>query len=251
MRELNEDKSLVLEGSNGSSGRRTQFGLSRLIFSVVGIWGGYRLFSWMAGFYLLRYFQSSPNDAVSSLLGLAYPATAIFVLVEMLIVIWVYRPLAYLFVTTQTKLSDSLWVKEVFVGTAAGLLIFLITLPFLKELDTRTFFLTIFPSSHPIGPRSLMYAVLLGLALPTAGEIVFRGIVLRTLQSYAGPTAAILASTLLFVSIWPLFGVAVSLLLGVGTSLLFTWRKSLITPIFADIVMTICGGSYVLWRIWS
>lgn len=246
-----DEKLPVLNEADGPPKEGGPFGLARLIFSVVGIWAGYRAFSWVAGFYLLRNFQSSPNSAVTTLLGLAYPATAIFVLAEMLIVIWIYRPLANLFDTSQVKASDILRVRDAFVGAGAGLLMFLVAMPFLKDLGTRTSFLAIFPPSHPLGPRTVAYAILLGLALPTAGEMVFRGIVLRTLQSYAGSPAAILMSTLLFVSVWPLFGVAVSLLLGISASLLYTWRKSLISPIFADIAMTICGGCYVLWRIYS
>lgn len=244
-------KSLVLNDADGPSGEGTRFGLARLIFSVVGIWGSYRAFSWVAAFYILRDFQSSANGTVTTLLGLAFPGTAIFVLGEMLVVIWIYRPLASLFDTPDLKPSAILAVREVSVGVGVGVLVFLVSLPFLKDLGTRTLFLTIFPASHPVGPRSVAYAVLLGLALPAAGEMVFRGIVLRTLQSYAGPTAAILASTLLFVSVWPLFGTTVSLLLGIATSLLYTWRKSLISPIFADVAVTICGGCYVLWKIYS
>ncbi len=240
---------MILNGS-GVSGESARFGLGKLIFSVVGTWGGYRAFSWVAGLYLLRTSQS-PSNTMATLLGLAYPATAIFVLAEMLIVIWIYRPLANLFDTPQAKAADIAPIREAFVGAGGGLLAFLASVPFLKDLGVRTFFLTIFPAGHPLGLRSLTYTVLFGFALPAAGEIVFRGIVLRTLRLYAGPTAAILASTLAFVSIWPLFGGAISLLLSLAASLLYTWRKSLITPIFADVVMTICGGSYVLWRIWS
>jgi len=246
-----EEKSLVLNEADGPSKEGDRFGLARLIFSIVGVWGGYRAFSWAAGLYLLRNFQSSPGSAVATVLGLAYPATAIFVLVEMLIVIWLYRPLASLFHIPRVKASDILRTREALVGTGAGLLVFLMAIPSLKDLDTRTSFLAIFPASHPLGLRSATYAILLGLALPVAGEIVFRGIVLRTLQPYAGPAAAILVSTLLFVSIWPLFGVVVSLSLGLAASLLYTWRRSLISPIFANVVVTICGGFYVLWRIWS
>lgn len=246
-----QEKSSVLNEADGPSKEGGRFGLARLIFSVVGILGGYRAFTWVAGLYLLRNFQSSPNSVVGTVLDLAYPTTAIFLLVEMLIVISIYRPWASLFDIPQVKATEILRTREAFVGAGAGLLVFLAAMPFLKDLSTRTLFLTIFPASHPLGPRSVTYVVLLGLALPAAGEIVFRGIVIRTLQSYAGAAAAILVSTLLFVSIWPLFGIAVRLLLGIAASLLYTWRKSLISPIFADIVATVCGGLYVLWRAWS
>lgn len=241
---------MIFGQADGESKER-QSALARLIFSVVGIWAAYRLFTWLAGLYLLRGSQSSANNFLERLLGFAYPATPVFLLVEMLIVIWIYRPLSGLFDISQDRAANTRPTKEVLLGTAAGLIVFVLATPFLKDLGTRTTFLAFFPASHPAGARSLTYAVLLGLALPTVGEIFFRGIVLRTLKTYAGPTAAILVSTLLFVSLWPLFSVMTTLFLSVAASLLYTWRKNLISPIFASIVMTICSGCYVLWRIWS
>lgn len=227
------------------------FGLTQLIFSLVGIFAGYRGFLWLAGFYLIRGLEASPNNSVALVTGLSYPAASVFVLLEMIVVIWTYRPVRGLFKTLQRPTEESRWTREALVGAGAGALAFLMATPFLKDLNTRVFLNTIVPSSQPIGLRSMMYVLLLGIALPTAGEMVFRGIVLRTLEGYASSFAAILASTLLFVFLWPLFGVPVVILLSVMASMLYEWRKSLVSPIVANIVMTLSGGLYVLWRIWS
>jgi membrane protease YdiL (CAAX protease family) len=245
------EKVLVLDELPPHLGVGGKFSLTRMIFSIVGIFCGYRAFSWVAGIYLLRSFDSGPNSASTVITGLAYPATTLFILFELLVVIWIYRPVRSLFNVFQGKTGENLFVADMLIGTGAGLLVFVAAIPFLKDLNTRTFFVTVFPSIHPLTLRTLAYAALFGLVLPVAGEIVFRGILLRTLQGYARFSAAILVSTLVFVAIWPLFGVAVSLLLGTTASLLYRWRKSLISSIFADIAVTVCGGLYVLWRIWS
>jgi membrane protease YdiL (CAAX protease family) len=211
------------------------------------MWVAGRLFSWAAGLYLVQSLKSSPSIFAGTIVNLAYPANSVFIFAEMLVVIWIYRPVRDLFDSSQEK-SVNLWTREAPLGIGAGVIAFLIAIPFLRDLNTRTFFFTIFSDTHVLALRSVMYAFLLGVALPLAGEMVFRGIMLRTLQMYAGATAAILASTLLFVSIWPLFNVAVSLILGITASLLYVWRKNLLSPIFADIVLTICGAFYVLWR---
>jgi membrane protease YdiL (CAAX protease family) len=242
-----KEPSGLIQRSDGELG----FNLTKLIFLLVSIFAGCRAFSWLAGFYLARSLRSSPNSAVGLVASLAYPATAIFILFEMIVVIWLYRPVANLFAVSQRPAEGSVWIREVLVGAGAGLLVFLLAIPFLKDLNTRVFVNTIIPTIHPIEIRSVVYAVLLGIALPALGEVVFRGIVLRTLQSYASPFAAILVSTLLFAYIWPLFGIVVSILLSAMASVLYTWRKSLVSPIFANIVMTLSGGIYVVWRIWS
>jgi membrane protease YdiL (CAAX protease family) len=227
--------------------KTNRFDLARLIFSVVGILGGCRLFSWGAGWYLAPSLGSSPNTFAGKIVSLAYPANSVFIFAEMLVVIWIYRPMKDIFDSPKEK-NVNLWTRDVPIGIGAGMIAFLIAIPFLGDLNTRTFFFTIFPDIHVLALRSVLYAFLLGVALPLAGEMVFRGIVLRTLQTYAGATAAILASTLLFVSLWPLFNVVVSLILGITASLLYVWRKNLLSPILADIVVTICAAFYVLWR---
>jgi membrane protease YdiL (CAAX protease family) len=227
--------------------KKNQFDLTRLIFSVVGIFAGCRLFSWAAGWYLAQSLGSSPNTFAGKIVSLAYPANSVFIFAEMLVVIWIYRPVKDILDLPQEK-SVNLWTRDVPIGIGAGIFAFLVAIPFLGDLNTRTFFFIIFPDIHVLTLHSVLYAFLLGVALPFAGEMVFRGIVLRTLQTHAGATAAILASTLLFVSLWPLFNVVVSLILGITASLLYVWRKSLLSPILADIVVTICGAFYVFWR---
>jgi membrane protease YdiL (CAAX protease family) len=229
---------------------RSEFGLTRLIFAMVGVFAGYRAFSWFSGFYLARTIHSNPNGVVASVANLPYPTRAIFVLVEMIVVIYLYRPVRDLFVISNLQSERDHWIREATVGAAIGILVFFLAIPFLQNLNTRMLINTVFPGNQPLSLRSIAYAFVLGVALPAAGEIVFRGIVLRTLHTYSSTLAAILLSTLLFVSIWPLFGIPVSLLVGVVASVLYSWRKSLVSPIFADVVFTLSGGIYMLYRIW-
>jgi len=229
---------------------RSEFGLTRLIFAMLGVFAGYYGFLWFSGFYLARTVHSNPNSIVTSVTNLAYPAKAIFVLVEMILVIYLYRPVRDLFVISDHQSDRDHWMREATVGAGIGIILFFLAIPFLQNLNTRMLINTVFPGNQPLSFRSIACALLLGIGLPAAGEIVFRGIVLRTLRTYSSTLAAILLSTLLFVSIWPLFEIPVSLLVGVVASVLYSWRKSLVGPIFANIVFTLSGGTYVLYRIW-
>ena len=87
------------EKSQYSPKDEKDFSPVRLVLSLLGVFVGYRLFSWASGMYLLRALPSSP-DRVTFVANLVYPATAIFILLELLVVLWMYRPVARLLGST-------------------------------------------------------------------------------------------------------------------------------------------------------
>lgn len=227
-----------------------QFSLTKLSISLVAVFLAYWVFSRLGEAYLARVGPRS-SDLTQLVSQVVFPRTALFVLLEMLIVIWVYRPIGSLFrYGSRAPAGKHPLLYDVFVGIGAGLLVSAATFPLLWGLKTRFFINSIFPVIHPIALPSVLFLLLYGLALPVATEMVFRGIVLRTLQAYASPAAAILVSTVLFATLWPVFNFLIALVLGTVTGLLYRWRRSLVAAIVANSVMTISAGTYVLWLIW-
>lgn len=249
-----EDPVQELSRENLSSSEGQEPNLTKLAFSLVAVFLAYGLFSAIGNSYLSRYLsqpKSGAFDRAMSVGPFVYNGTAAFVLLEMLIVIWVYRPVAQLFKNASTPTKQNTTLHDLVAGIGIGFAGFFLTIPLLWGTRATPLIGGILSPTHSIAARGALTILLFGLVLPVATEMVFRGIVQRTLQSYMRPLAAILVSAVLFASLWSVFSFPFALVLGLASGSLYRWRGSLLACMVANAVMTISAGSYVAFRIWS
>src|ERR1051325_2483737 len=91
------------------------------------------------------------------------------------------------------------------------------------------------------GPIFVLLVVIFALAFTS--EVVFRGIVFKTLAQYTTIPAAVLASCLLFACFFPVLGFMAAIILGVMSSTLYYRTKNLIAPVTANALFTAgCSG---------
>lgn len=237
-------------GAAVPSGDTRAFNLTKLCIMFVLILFAYRVFSELAGYYFLE--AGAQSRTVPGGLKHVYIATALFVLLEMFVVLWFYRPVVSLLTDGSAQHGvKHMLLYDVLLGVGTGLLVFLVAMPLLRAGRPRLFVYAIFPAIHPIQSWSVLWFLLFGAVLPIVTEMVFRGVVLRTLQIYVSPLAAILVSATLFASLWPVFSNSlIAVVLGTMTGVLYQRRHSLIPAIVANCVMSASGMAFVVWQIW-
>jgi membrane protease YdiL (CAAX protease family) len=183
---------------------------------------------------------------------LVYPAEAVFALAAMIMIVFIYRPLASLLQAAPPTPQDSHALRrDALFGFGAGIVVVLAALPVLQGNLVRGVLINLFPTIHPFGLRGVAYCLLFGLALPAATEIVFRGVVLRTLEAYLHPAVAITVAGVASAVFVPMFcNWLVGLALGLVAGYLYHRRRRLLGPVIAAITTWALGTCYVLWGIW-
>ena len=179
--------------------------------------------------------------------GLVRVGDSAFFVLEMFGVLWVYRAQRAAS-TCRFRGEFVRRLRDVLVGGGTGLAVFGLAIPFIVDAKTRAFVNAVAPVLHPIRVESVLFVLLFGGALPVATEMVFRGIVFRTLSEYLSRTAAILTSALIFATLWPVFSPPIGVLLGVATAV-FSGRQgaTLLRSIVADSVLVVFAGTYAIW----
>lgn len=242
---------MVSDPSNAPENERSQFSLNKLFITFLIFVFASRVFSVLVGSHLMGI--ATRGTDVTQNWHLVFPQVGLFTLAEMVIVVLFYRPLSSLLrAAPPGKVREDPLRWSVLMGLGTGLLVLLVTLPVLQGDRIRTVLNALFPSIPHPGLRGVVYCLLFGLALPVGTELVFRGIVLRTLVGYVSPAVAIVVAAVASAALAPVFfNWLIGLALGLASGYLYHRRRSLVGPIVADITVWIVGSSYVLWRIWS
>jgi membrane protease YdiL (CAAX protease family) len=237
--------------SKGSPGESRQFDLNKLFVIFLAFIFASGLFSALVEHHLAEVVRRGVD--VIHRWRFVYPAEALFELTAMIVVMFIYRPLASLLRAVPPAPQHGHPLRrDALLGISAGLLVVLAALPILQSDLVRTLVNSLFPTIHPLGLRGVAYCLLFGLALPAATEIVFRGVVLRTLEAYLHPAVAITVAGVASAVLVPMFyNWLVALALGLAAGYLYHRRRRLLGPVIAAITTWALGTSYVLWRIWS
>lgn len=228
--------------------------LTKLAFSLLAVFFAYWLFLRFEDVFVHRYWTQSSGSAMDRYLRLndvVYPFRALFVLVEMILVVWLFRPLSQL-VRDGSKLAQpSGLLFDVAAGAGGGLAGFAVTIPILWGVKATPFISGLVAPDHPIGFSGILEILLFGLLVPIATELVFRAIAQRRLRAHMSTSAAIIVGAVLGAFLGSIFNVPFSMALGLVCGTLFWWRGALLPAIVADAVMTISAGAYVAFRIYS
>lgn len=228
--------------------------LTKLVFSLIAVFFGYWLFLRFEDFFLYRHWTQSTGSLLNRYLRLGdiiYPLRALFLLLEMLVVVWLFRPASRLWRDASKLARANPLPYDVGVGIGGGLAGFLVTIPFLGGVRATPFISGLITPGHPFRLDGILAILLIGLFLPVATEFVFRAIVQGNLTEHMSHFAAIVVSATLGACLWSIFNFPFSISLGLLCGALFWWRRALLPAVVADVVMTLSAGIYVGSRIWS
>ncbi|MGH9533525.1 MAG: lysostaphin resistance A-like protein [Terriglobales bacterium] len=112
--------------------------------------------------------------------------------------------------------------------------------------ESTRFLVNAVANAYSPGPLALATILLLAAALPLASEVVFRGIILRTLRGCAGAPAAVVASTVLFAVWWPVLGWYGSAVLGLVSAVLYIRTRGILASVVANSICTVGSAAIVV-----
>lgn len=225
--------------------QNTSFSLNRMIYAVCSGIVFYVLLE-VFGFLLVRVshipwgmYRFDPWN---------YRGNLSFV-VAMLSVAAAYRFREAVFCWDGEAKSASSWIKSILLGLLGGGVALILASPTFWFLwddgRTESIQLLIADALSPLAVLNLLFVV---ISLAVTSEIVFRGIVLRTLARYASIPAAALVSCLVFASVFPALNFGAATILGATSSILYYKTKNLLAPIFANALFTVGGSGIALYH---
>ena len=158
-----------------------------------------------------------------------------------------YRPKAELFRWPSSRPPVGVF-RSVGLGLAAGIAAFALASPiFWLGGDTQLESIRLLVA-HALSPLRVLDLVLLVIALAGGGEVVYRGIVFRTLAQYSSVPAAMLGSCFLFAYIFPVLDFSAAIILGIASAILYDRTRNLLAPITANAAFTVAGGALTLYH---
>ena len=176
-----------------------------------------------------------------------FHATNLIFVLAMLVVTLPYRPKAELFRWPSSRPLVGVF-GSIGLGLAAGVTAFALASPiFWLGEDTQLESVRLL-IAHALSPLGVLDLVLLVIALAVGGEVVYRGIVFRTVAEYASLPAAMLGSCFLFAYICPVFSFPAAIILGIASAILYYTTRNLLAPITANAVFTLAGGALTLYH---
>jgi membrane protease YdiL (CAAX protease family) len=221
-----------------------------LVFSLLGFYGAYWLFLRFEDAFLYRYWAQSNGTVVDRYLRLntiAYPFTAIFLLLEMLVLVFLFWPLSYP-LKDETEHGRTSGLNDVSIGVGMGLAGFAVTIPFLWGLKSTPFISGLVKRDRLFNLEGVLEILLFVVLMPIGTEVVFRAIAQRKFKPHMSPLAAIILSAVMGACLTSIFNFPFLMALGLVCGALFWWRGALLPAIAADIVMTMSAIVYVALR---
>jgi membrane protease YdiL (CAAX protease family) len=230
---------------DGSDEKSDLFSLTRMIYAVSGGTLLYLLLEYSGWFFFQRkqvwFFDFSRAD-------LWFHVANLFFVTAMLCVGIGYGFSKELF-RWEPRSEASGWVRSISFGLLGGAIALVLASPIfwfgLGRTRLESIQMLIGSALSPLAVFDLLFFI---FALAVSSEIVFRGIVLRTIARYAGVPAAALASCLPFAYIFPVLGFAPAIILGVTSSILYDKTRTLLAPILANALFTVGGSGIALYH---
>jgi membrane protease YdiL (CAAX protease family) len=223
-----------------------KFTLRRLVLSLSTLGILTSGFDFFSRAYFIRLERMDPASWRTGWIAhYADSSLAAFLVLEMLGVVWIYRPVR--------QIWRGPWVdgpveggvmKDVLWGFALGLGASVLFVPFHHYYRAQTVALV---TTSWLSLRNPLVLLLFLVALSVSTEIFFRGIVFRTLEEQTGLFAAAVASSLIFAWFWPVLGFWMGAVLGAGAALLYYRRNSLLPGAIANGTATFCCAGWFLY----
>lgn len=219
------------------------FSLTRMIYAVCGAIILYKLLEF-GGWSVLKKTQNIPWGLYR--FDLWFHAINLFFVLAMLAVGLAYRPKSELFHWPSPRPAFGA-SRSIGLGLAGGAAALALASPIFwmgdKELESVRSLI-----AHAFSPLRVIDLVVFIIALAVSSEMVYRGVMFRTLTGYATVPAAILASGLLFAYIYPVLSFSAAVILGIVSGILYHRARNLLAPTIANAVFTVGGGALTLYR---
>jgi membrane protease YdiL (CAAX protease family) len=179
-----------------------------------------------------------------------YSANLLFFLLVMLVVVFIYRPIgAMVKWTPSAEVSGSRHFQNLGYGVAGGLVCCAVAVPImvLRGGMRVRFFFNIFSDAYGMSAGSILMFLMVALALPIASELVFRGVILRTLAEYVSIPAAIIASSVLFAYWWPVLDWYEAIIIGLVSAILYCRTRTLTASVIANAILSVGSGVLIVF----
>src|SRR2546428_10956296 len=209
------------------------FSLSKLIYTLSAAMLVYQ-FSLLYGTnFLLDLVRKHAVDKWTKASQYGFPAIMLLFLLAMVAVVLAYRPRRPLIAWPSADGKGGRRpIKNIGLGVLGGLVASALAAPLVLPGETRAGFLArAIVDVYGMSPGNVLMFLLLAVALPVASEMVFRGIVFRTLTAYASVPAAVIGSSLLFAYFWPVLNWFAGIILGMVSGILYYRTRSLTASI--------------------
>lgn len=223
--------------------------LDRLIYVISGGAIVYGLAGRLGTAHYIRAIRSGDLTKIETASHYGYPAVLITYLLTMIAIAVAYRLLGeeLTWRPSAHRGRGGAW-RRVIYGVAGGLICCAVATPVLWwHGGSRVGFLVnTVADAYGLSFGSTLMLLLLGLALPIASEVVFRGIVLRSLAHFVSMPAAVVASTLLFTLWWPVLSWSGAAVLGVVSAILYVRTRTLTASVVANSVLSLGSAGLIL-----
>ena len=233
-----------MRSTSEEGGLHSVFSLTRMIYSVCIAIILYKVVEF-SGWFLLRRAQSIPWGL--TVFGFWYRATCLLFALTMLAVTLPYHPKSEIFRWSQPTDRPMGIFRSIGLGLAGGVAALAFASPIFWLVGSRTEFI---PSliADALSPLRVFELVFFTIILAVSSEVVYRGVVFRTLVDYASIPAAVLGSCMLFAFIFPVLSFPSAIILGGTSAILYYRTRNLLASITANAIFTVGGGALTLYH---
>jgi membrane protease YdiL (CAAX protease family) len=237
---MSDNSGDCMEASVGSETQNRNLPMSKLIWTlsllILATWA----LDGLGSHLLLNVFRRRELTSYwpSLLVRQAFLIAMTLFSTELAVVLFFYRPLKIFFTLSPIDNSENQARHKLAIGVAGGVCAFLASIPLLFSGDPV----------HIITPQLLSYPVSLSVVcqigmllvvVPFLSELVFRGIVFRSLRAASGFWPAAIGSSVLFACVWSIPTAPVMVILGVASALVFRKTRTLGPSIMTNATLAI------------
>ena len=180
---------------------------------------------------------------------LAFYGVHLVFIVVTIIAAMTYKPRSELFRWPQSTALNAIAVfKAIGFGLIGGICALAVATPFLWFETRRVDFIRSL-IAQALSPKGVLDLVIFVVALALGSELLYRGVLFRTLAAYVSLPAAILGSCMVFAFTNPLFGLPEGIIIGAACAIVYYRTRHLLTAIVANVVFTVSAGGLTLYHV--
>lgn len=166
---------------------------------------------------------------------------------QLVVVLYFYRPLKVFFTLPGGGGTEKRPLRALVIGIGGGACAFIVSIPFLLSEDPIHIIAhDLF--SWPLSPFLVCQVILLVVVLPILTELVFCGVVFRSMRDASSLWPAAIGSSLLFACVWPVPDTFVTIILGVASALVFQKTRMLVSSMLTNATLAILTGTFLVCR---
>ena len=159
-----------------------------------------------------------------------------------------YTPRSELLHWPQSTAFNAIVVlRAIGIGLIGGICAFGVATPFLWFGARRVDFIRSL-IAQALSPKGVLVLVFFVVALALGSELLYRGVLFRTLATYVSLPAAILGSCMVFAFTNPLFGLPEGIIIGAACAVVYYRTRHLLTAITANAVFMVSAGGLTLYH---